>query len=347
MLALDPRARHRRSLARAIREELADRVPHDVRSTFEALEHLIRQGLLNLPLPGAGSTLERFEALAELGAADLSLARLAEGHVDALAVLAELGTQPEGGAYGVWAADPPQARVRAEHVAGGYRLYGTKRYASGASSLARALVTAHAQDGLRLFDVDLTTPTIERNRGSWHAVGMRDSDSQDISLDGTFVPLAQTVGPPGGYLTRPGFWHGSVGVGACWFGGALGCLRLLQRHFRDSPCNDHCAAHIGSVATSVHAMQTVLARAAQDIDRDPADRAQAGEHRALLVRTLIEQTCEDVLAHTNRALGSSMLVFDAQHARRTADLPVYVRQHHAERDLAKLGRLTLEGAACP
>jgi alkylation response protein AidB-like acyl-CoA dehydrogenase len=168
---------------------------------------------------------------------------------------------------------PIHRKLKSEQVAGGYRLSGTKRYASGASSLARALITAHAQDGLRLFDVDLTAGTIERNRGSWQAVGMRDSDSQDISLDGTFVPLAYTVGQPGGYLTRPGFWHGSVGVAACWFGAALGCLRLLQRYFRDSACNDHCAAHIGSVATSVHAMQTVFAHASHEIDQDPADRA--------------------------------------------------------------------------
>src|SRR4249919_1622082 len=36
-------------------------------------------------------------------------------------------------------------------------------------------------------------------------------------------------------------------------------------------------------------------------------------------------------------LGPAPLAFDETHARRVADLEIYVRQHHAERDLADLG----------
>ena len=37
------------------------------------------------------------------------------------------------------------------------------------------------------------------------------------------------------------------------------------------------------------------------------------------------------------ALGPAPLAFDPDHARRVADLQLYVRQHHAERDEAALG----------
>ena len=47
-------------------------------------------GRLDLPLPGGGRTRQRWAVLAELAEEDLSLARLAEGHADALAILAEL-----------------------------------------------------------------------------------------------------------------------------------------------------------------------------------------------------------------------------------------------------------------
>ena len=40
-----------------------------------------------------------------------------------------------------------------------------------------------------------------------------------------------------------------------------------------------------------------------------------------------------------RALGAGPLAHDAEHAQRVADLSVYVRQHHGERDLAGLGEL--------
>ena len=40
-----------------------------------------------------------------------------------------------------------------------------------------------------------------------------------------------------------------------------------------------------------------------------------------------------------RALGAGPLGHDEAHSRRVADLTVYLRQHHAERDLAQLGEL--------
>jgi hypothetical protein len=48
---------------------------------------------------------------------------------------------------------------------------------------------------------------------------------------------------------------------------------------------------------------------------------------------------DDVLATVGRALGAGPLAHDGAHAQRVADLSVYVRQHHGERDLAALGDL--------
>jgi len=52
-----------------------------------ALQRLIDAGVDRLPLPGHGATLARWRALAAVGAHDLSLAKLFEGHTDALAIL--------------------------------------------------------------------------------------------------------------------------------------------------------------------------------------------------------------------------------------------------------------------
>jgi len=48
-----------------------------------------------------------------------------------------------------------------------------------------------------------------------------------------------------------------------------------------------------------------------------------------------------VLAHAGRALGAGPLCRDARVARAMADLPVFLRQSHAERDLAGLGETVL------
>ena len=77
------------------------------RRTARAFAAAVESGRLDLPLPGAGATRERWAAFADLAGEDLSLARLCEGHADAVAILAELGgPRPEPGSrWGVWAAN--------------------------------------------------------------------------------------------------------------------------------------------------------------------------------------------------------------------------------------------------
>src|ERR1700750_1859587 len=91
-------------------------------ATAAVFAEAVESGRLNLPLPGGGQTRERWAVLADLAGKDLSLGRLAEGHADALAILAELGglaSPPAGSRWGVWAAQPPGARLRASRGHGG------------------------------------------------------------------------------------------------------------------------------------------------------------------------------------------------------------------------------------
>jgi alkylation response protein AidB-like acyl-CoA dehydrogenase len=314
---------------------------HDARSVADSLAEMVASGKLDLPLPGHGCTLARFAALSEIAATDLSLARLAEGHADAVAILAEAGLAPHEGSYGVWAADFPDARVYASRGAG-WTLHGRKKYCSGAHGLDRALITAHTEDGIRLFDVDLAADGVYPVPDTWLAVGMAATESLDVVLEDVKVNAVDEVGAPGYYLARPGFWFGAVGVAACWYGGALGAFRMLRAHLSRIPMNDHQAAHLGAVAASCATMKTTLDAAAGQIDADPADEDRSGQKRALVVRHIVEQGCQEVLTRVGRAGGTTPLAFDADHARRAADLLVYLRQHHAERDLAALGRLMLE-----
>jgi hypothetical protein len=64
--------------------------------TARAFAAAVDSGRLDLPLPGAGATRERWAAFADLAGEDLSLARLCEGHADAVAILAELGGPSPG-----------------------------------------------------------------------------------------------------------------------------------------------------------------------------------------------------------------------------------------------------------
>ena len=181
-------------------------------------------GALDLPLPGAGRTLARWTALAELSAADLVLGRLAEAHADAVAILAELGGPAAGRAAG--ASGPPSRRTRgsqAGRTGDGWVLDGRKAWCSGALVLDAALVTAHADDGRRLFAVDVA----RRAPGAGHLGRRRAWPPAARSRSTSTACAPRPVGGPGAYLDRPGFWHGGAGVAACWYGGALGAARVL------------------------------------------------------------------------------------------------------------------------
>jgi alkylation response protein AidB-like acyl-CoA dehydrogenase len=165
---------------------------------------------------------------------------------------------------------------------------------------------------------------------------MAATESLDVVLDAVAVPGERAVGEPGFYVARRGFWHGAVGVAACWYGGALGAYRMLRAHLQRVDAGDHQVAHFGAVAASCDAMWACLEHAARRIDRGELQRTHA-----LVVRHVVEQGCQEVLLRVGRASGTTPLTFDRAHARRAADLPVYLRQHHAERDLAALGRALL------
>src|SRR5579862_7178865 len=218
--------------------------------TARAFAAAVQSGRLDLPLPGSGATMERLAAFADLAEEDLSLARLGEGHADAVAVLAELGgPQPEPGSrWGVWAANPPGPNVTAVRRGGTWVLNGTKQYCSGARVCTHALVTASAGDEARLFAV--AVEGLEPREGSWPATGMAGSDTLDVGFPGV---TAEPVGPPGGYTGRPGFSHGGVGVAACWYGGARAVGRALAAAAAKRDVGPHALAHLGAVDLGLRA----------------------------------------------------------------------------------------------
>ena len=312
-----------------------------------ALARLVEAGADDLPLPGRGRTLARWRALAEVAAHDLSLVKLYEGHTDALAILAELGgpAAPAGSCWGTWCAEPPDARVAMHTEPGGHgtvRLDGRKAWCSGAAGLTHAIVSTHDdQDRPCLAAVTLDQPGVRVTDEGWQAVGMAASASVDVVFDGA---LGVAVGLPGDYVRRAGFWHGGAGIAACWYGGALGIAReALARSGAGGPGgrapDPHRLAHLGAVDAALAGAAAVLHRAAEWIDRHPAGDA----HRiALNARLVVEQAAETVLRHAGRALGAGPLCRDGRFARAMADLPVYLRQSHAERDLAALGRHAID-----
>lgn len=297
-----------------------------------------------LPLPGGGATAARWRLLAEVAAADLTAARILEAHCDALAICAEAAAagkdeEPSpAGTWGVFAAEGRGVRLDASDGASGWRLVGTKPWCSLGGALDYALVTAHTGAQRRLFAVDLHEPSVRADPPSgWAARGLRNIPSGPVHFDGT---PARPVGGPGWYLTRPGFAWGGLGVAACWFGGAWAVSRTLRAAASRRGSDELLSMHVGAVDVALHAASASLLEAARLVDAGAgAGGGAAGELLALRVRSVVADAVERTISHVGHALGPAALAFDEEHARRVADLEIYVRQHHAERDLATLGAL--------
>ncbi|MDU9412616.1 acyl-CoA dehydrogenase [Pseudomonas sp. zfem005] len=309
----------------------------DARELGHRLAALVAEGLDRLPAPGAGATLARWQALARVAARDLGLCKLYEGHTDALAILHELGADapPAGSTWGVWAAEPPQARVRinARTSQQDVRLDGTKAWCSGAAVLSHALLTGWNEEGRQqLVAVALVQPGVRVGEGGWNAVGMAATGSVAVHFE---QARAHCIGAAAGYLERPGFWHGGAGIAACWFGAAQALGEALRTHGREHD-EPHALAHLGALDAHLHGAACALRECAAWIDRHPRADAE-GQVRRL--RALCESAAEAALLHVGHALGAAPYCLDPYLARLLADLPVYLRQSHAERDLAVLGRL--------
>jgi alkylation response protein AidB-like acyl-CoA dehydrogenase len=287
-----------------------------------------------IPLPGGGQTAKRHRKLMEIGRESVSLARLAEAHWDAVAILAEAAHQAEPNAlYGVWASEIPGQSLT---LTGEDCLYvsGSKKYCGGAGLIDHALVTIGNPKQL-LIDIDLRNDrsAVQFDYSDWKAGAFKETLTATVSFKNVPVTKREIIGTEGWYLNRPGFWHGACGPAACWAGGAEGLVDYARLQHRDDP---HTMAHLGAMTASTWALHCYLEAAGHEID-EVADTSAKAQILALTVRHLVEQGCSDILRRIPRAYGPHPLAMNEEVSRRYQEVDLYLRQSHAERDLESLG----------
>ena len=322
-----------------LRLQLAD-LESELRSPA-GLRHVLQQlsnaELTSLPLPGRGRTLTRWRALSEVAAHDLSLAQLFEAHVDAVAIHDELDrlALPLRGIWGVWTTEAGSARVvidgPTDQPGHEVTISGRKARCWGADIVTHALVTALDREGRsRLVAISLAQPGVLITLEGWYGVSMHAARSVDVVFD---CAAAVTIGEPEMYATRPGFWHQRGGIAACWYGAAA----KLAENLRDAVAREHephAAAHLGALDAALAQAKALLREVAEAIDRDPASTAKT---QILEVCAAAEFAADAALLRTGRALGVGPYSRNEGFARLAADLPVFLRQSRAERDLESLG----------
>lgn len=286
-------------------------------------------------------------ALATIASIDLSAARVIEPHLDALAILHQAGStsQPPRGAdapgtWGVYAASPPGTRVTASgpDANNQWTLTGAKPWCSLATQVSHALVTASIEGvGQQLFALSLRAEGVRVLPSEWKALGLQEISTGTVELDNA---AAEPVGPPGWYLERPGFAWGGVAVAAAWFGAAAALAGALKAAAARRTPDQIALMHLGCCDAALHSALLTLREAARAMD-DPQTTSSEAALLASRTRACVAEVAERVITSVGHALGPGPLAFDEPHLRRVADLTLYLRQHHAERDLARLGSLVV------
>ena len=150
---------------------------------------------------------------------------------------------------------------------GGWLLSGRKAWCSGAGICSHALITAHAEDGPRLFAVDLDSPGVSRSTAGGSAMALAGGDTRSVDLDVASSrrrSANRTVtsnGPASGTARRASRRSGTAarsGV-ARRAGGAAGAAD-----------RGHPLAHLGAVDVALGAARSARSTAAAAaIDADP------------------------------------------------------------------------------
>jgi len=276
------------------------------------------------------------EVLQAIGGVHLSAARLFEGHVNAFQLLWTYGTPAQcdalcshvrgGGLLGVWNAPSPRGDlILTGDPSAGFRLKGSKAYASGAGYIERPLVTAtHAQLGMVMVwpnNAYSTGPAAE-----WRMQGMRASTTRSVTFD-CAIPSDHVFGAADDYHRQPLFSGGAWRFLTAQLGAGRALLELMratlvQRARADDP---HQRARMAEGAAAIETARLWVeqaSRAAFDTDlAGPTVVAQVN-----MARMVVERQLLDVLEIVQRSVGLSAFSRTSELERIARDLATYLRQ---------------------
>lgn len=325
----------------------ADQLDRAPRFPTEAIRALADAGALSATVGAARagkSVAEEWELVRRVAAADASVGRILDGHLNAIERL-EVTADPRlrdrelervghgGHLLGVWGADPrpgegPPARLHERD--GALVVRGVKTFCSGAGGVDAALVAVGSENGAppRLALVECAGLEIDR---SWfRAAGLRASESHRVRFDD--APVLGLLGEPGELSREPWFSRDAMRTAASWAGmvdaAAEAALAELASRAED-PGSRLAAGRIEASRATVDAW-IALATTAADAGTDPG-------RSSILMRAEIDRAAKTLLEVAASACGSGPFVRGGRLDRARRDLETFLLQHRLEPLLARIG----------
>jgi hypothetical protein len=304
-----------------------------IRSSPQAMQSCLRQVARLGGDVWTADLSELVPVLVEVARVDLCLARLVEGHADALRIIQQAQESPRNGVYGVWASRSVGTGIKAANVNGRWQLTGELRFASGINLIDRALVPAWLDADHHVL-MDISAGTVDPDLDSWQTSAMDASRSFTVRLDAEPVDT-EPVGPTDFYLSRVGFIVGGLCVAAVWTGGAHHVVDAVATSVRAFTTTPHQLRRIGVMEQAAWQAQTALDAV---VRRLPQLSAEAATREIGMARSAVVNACEVVLDEASRVVGPAGLSRNVRLARAVHDLSIYIRQHHLDIELQRLGQ---------
>lgn len=309
--------------------------------------------------PGDPQTADELIALLarlyEIGRRDLPLARLVEGHVDAVQIVRRYGTAAQvdmlrralvrGATLGVWNAGLPGEALRLDDG----RLSGGKSYASGAGVLSHALVTADTSAGVQLLLLDLSGVPPAIDTDWWRVIGMQRSETNQVRWHHAPITDADRIGQPDSYAREPFFSGGALRFVAVHAGGVAGICDLSRDHLAktgrsDDPFQAARMAELFALADGAAATVRRTARLwFQDVDRGDEPRLA----RVAAARLAVTDAAERAMVVAREAVGLAGQFHSHPLSAMLSDLAVYLRQPAPDAQRLRIGRAVRQGLLAP
>jgi alkylation response protein AidB-like acyl-CoA dehydrogenase len=307
-----------------------------VRASSKDMRCCIRQVAERGRETWTGELTDLVAALGEVARVDLCLARVVEGHADGLRIIDQAGHHPHEGVYGVWASRSVGTGTKAANIDGGWHVRGELRFASGVDLIDRALVPAWLDDDHHVL-LDINASDAKPDLDSWRTSGMDASRTLTVLLDIDSAD-ADRIGDPNFYLDRPGFVVGGLCVAAVWAGGAQHIVDLVTNGVRRFLTTPHQLRRIGLMEQAAWQARTAVESTVRELPRLATSQA---EREIAQARTAVVSACDTVLTEAAVVVGPAGLSRNARLARTINDLAIYLRQHHVDGELTRLGEHSL------
>jgi alkylation response protein AidB-like acyl-CoA dehydrogenase len=169
--------------------------------------------------------------------------------------------------------DPSAAKTRAQSVDGGWRLFGTKFWVSNGIAGRWFIVLARTGDSGRHKDLsmlllDARQQGVER-RCIHGKMGIRGSETAEMSFDGAFVPTDHLLGQPGDGLkiALSALDGGRIGIGSQAIGISQACIDHMVSYAKERRQFNRPIADFQAIQWMIADSQTDLDAAQLLVDR--------------------------------------------------------------------------------